>query len=189
MERGRPPSHLAAATHELTLHANRRILAGMTEGTRHRWLAGITTACVAALAIGCSNYQPNKITFRFTPIPVITPGELLGTPVSIDPNTCSVFVADEVLVTLDAKERKSFELWLDGVGFVVRKADSPSYNPELVYYIVQVPLGSVPDAIALLAKQRGVQHAATNNFDIRLAAQPQPPSAGEYLGCKTPVQQ
>ena len=156
----------------------------MNEGKTRLLFVGIAVACLALASIGCSNYQPNKITFRFTSVPVLTPDVFSGTPVSVNPATCSVFIADEAFAALDTKERTSFERWLDDIGFVVRKSYSPSFNKGVVYYILQVPSGSVPDAITLLTKQRGVQQANTSSFDIKF---PEARSAGDYLGCKTPA--
>jgi hypothetical protein len=164
------------------------MLARMTEGRARRFCAGIVVVCGVAVTAACGNYHPNGIEFRFTPIPVITSDVLLGTPVSITPTTCSVFAADRVGVLLHASERKSFEQWLDDIGFVVLRTTSSSFKPQ-VLYLVQVPPGSVPDAIALLVKQRGVQSADEEFLDVRLIVNPQPPSLGVQLGCKPPVSQ
>lgn len=159
MQEKRPGVHHRLADPS-TLHANRRILAGMTEGTRHRWLAGIAAACVAVLAVACSNYQPNHIEFRFTPVPYTIRTAPDGSPVAFfNANaTCEPLAADLVNVDLDPRERPGFERWLDQIGFTVRrKVELP--QPPLTAYTIGVPGGATLDALPLIKKQRGVMDA------------------------------
>lgn len=153
----------------------------MTQGRVRRFCAGIAVACAVALAVACGTYRPNRIEFRFTPIPVIVSDVAAGTPISIDPITCEVFTADQVGVSIDVKERKAFERWLDDIGFVILQSFSNEPIQPVLIYNVQVPSGSVPDAITVIRKQRGVRTADRNGF----AWDGTPP--GTRLGCETPT--
>ena len=147
----------------------------MTEDKPRLVLTGIAVACLALAAIGCSNYQPNKIAFHFTPIPVTALPS--GTPVSLDAN-CNVFKAGEVVATSDEKQHEHLERWLDDIGFTVL---GNSHPPD--YYYISVPMGSVPDAIALIAKQPGVRSVEREVY----GGIPEDGPPGErYFGCKAP---
>lgn len=170
----------------LTLNTNKHILPRMNQGGVLRSYAGFAAGCVAMLAIACSNYHPNKITFHFTPVPVVVSDRTLGTPVSIDPTTCDAFTADRVGVSVDAKERVNFERWLADIDFQVIGARTIATNDPAQFYDVRVPGGSVPDAITLITKQRGVRKAEPDLWTIRGSEYP---PVGGALGCKTPVPQ
>jgi hypothetical protein len=162
------------------------MLARMTDGRARRFGAGMAVACGVALAAACGNYRPNGIEFRFTPIPVVVSDLVLGTPVSIDPVTCNAFTADRVGVSIDEKEGKGFERWLDDIGFVVVRVHPQPPGAGARYYEVQVPSGSVPAAVALIGKQGGVRKAEPEFHTLQA---PEARPIGEALGCKTPVSQ
>lgn len=171
-----PVDHLAS-TALLTSLLKGRILARMTNRWVRRLLAGLAAACAAATVIACSNYQPNKIAFHFTPIPVTALPN--GTPVSFDANTCKVYSAGDVKVELAPQQRQSFEQWLDDIGLTVRsKADLTN---KTAYYI-GVPLGSVPDSIAVIAKRPGVQDAGVS--ELTSGSPEDPPFGEQYFGCR-----
>ena len=178
--------HLIAMT-TLTLRSNGRTLARMIKGSPCLVSAGIAALLFAVLPIACSNYQPNKIAFHFTPIPITALPD--GTPVTLDATTCVVSSPDEVIITFDTGQRVGLEQWLDAIGFTVRKKFEPSdrerktlptASANVSTYDIGVPLGSVPDAIALIAKRPGVLSAESAAY----GSVPEAGPPGAIFGCK-----
>ncbi len=140
-------------------------------------------AWLLALSAACGD-SPNRIPFHFTPIPVTALPN--GTPVSLAAN-CTVFAADEVMVLLYADERAAFERWLGEIGFHIRRVRPPAANSPgrpTLFYVIGVPLGSVPDAALIIATRPGVRSAEINSYWNL----PEDPPFGErFFDCIAPT--
>jgi hypothetical protein len=160
---------------------------------------------VAAGGVACGAYNPHGIEFRFTPVPYTVTVNVGadGTPVAfyltglVDlGGVCVPSSADELTVSVNPREQKDFERWLDDIGFSVRwKHDfaappgpttvanpiyktnvadpiyktsvaNPTYRSatDYVAYEIGVPLGSAPDALAVIKQQPGVRGAGAISF-------------------------
>jgi hypothetical protein len=126
------------------------------------FLAG--SGLAALLVFGCgAPTGPERIEFTFTPVAVYTvvatPTRVEEAPLSLDEN-CVAYIADEVLVVLEAARTEEFNTWLADVGFTIRR----SFEGAMGHHVtVVVPLGSVPDAVNLVARQTGVISARKNS--------------------------
>lgn len=96
----------------------------------------------AVLFAACGSPDDGEDTFTFDPVPYVEWFD--GRLVSVDPDSCAPYIADEVLVVVEPERTNEFESWVTAFGWEV-KWDSPGRSFDLV--LVRVPLGSVPDAI------------------------------------------
>ena len=166
-----------------------------------RVVGALAASCIAALAVACGNYHPNRIEFRFTPVPATvkvypnkyappTPLAFFRTKANINAAECEATAADDLTVTLDMRKQKGFEQWLDDIGFNVRRKYEFPANATFVAntsYDIGVPLGSVPDALPLIREQPGVLEANAILFQNGLLLTGNDEATREaFFGCQPP---
>lgn len=127
-------------------------------------MATLLVLCCAALA-ACGRDSERNGGFRYEPAPYATTTD--GTPIGYDPQDCSLYAADRVLVTVRADDLDGFERWAATKGFVVRgRMPREPGTPATTSVLLEVPAGSVLAAVALVQAQDGVTGARRFDFNL-----------------------
>jgi hypothetical protein len=112
---------------------------------------------IASLAAACGSPDGREREFLFTP----TPYEWIrGVPVSTNGRT--PYHAGEVLAVVKASRIVAFEEWAGSLGFQVLEEHRSTLKDEEVRVLLEVPLGSVVDAIKLMENRNEVVGALPN---------------------------
>lgn len=123
-------------------------------------VSAFALSCLILVA-ACGDPAGPQDPFTFDPVPYVTIPS--GTPVSVDPMTCDVFVANEVIVYVEPDRLSPFKEWLAAMEFTVLD-EGIHFDNDPVLVLVGVPVGSVPDAVRFLARVHGVTSSSDNGF-------------------------
>jgi len=114
---------------------------------------------LAAASAACGNPGDGDDIFTFNPQPYITMDG--GTPIAADPETCTLYPADRVVVEVESSGVERFLTWADSMGFgLTHRLDEPPLNRSAIE--LNVPIGSVLDAIRVIRERPGVTDAMPN---------------------------
>jgi len=137
----------------------------------------VSLVMLGAICAACGNPDDGADIFTFDPQPYITMDG--GTPIAANPETCTLYPADQVLVHVQNGHVDGFVAWAGRVGFRIAYGRETALG-DRTFFSIYVPVGSVPDAVHVISLRPGVIDASPNYFAHTGPA----PTADPALGCE-----